>query len=72
MQKYLRDRGTKYMKYVAINEEVKQQFEESLQSGIPVHDREIMEWGLIAAEKCGIPDFKVIDKLVFFEIRNSK
>jgi hypothetical protein len=49
--------GTKYQKFRAINDYVFREFVESMDHGLPVHDRDLEEWGLIYAEQVGARDF---------------
>jgi Tc5 transposase DNA-binding domain len=54
---YLNHGGTVYSKYRAINERVLEEFSSAFDEGMEIHDRDIEEWGLVAAEQLNLPNF---------------
>ena len=47
------------MKYGKLNADVKREFDSCLEEGIVLHDRDLIEFALVAAEKHKLKDFKV-------------
>jgi hypothetical protein len=50
------------MKYRAIDEAVGELFEKAIKNAETVHDRDLQEWALVEATKCGFHAFKASTK----------
>jgi hypothetical protein len=57
MLEYLTHGGTVYSKFKAINDRVLEEFSSAFDEGMEIHDRDLEEWGLLAAEKLRLPNF---------------
>jgi hypothetical protein len=57
MLEYLTHGGTIYSKFKAINDRVLEEFSSAFDEGMEIHDRDLQEWGLVAAEKLQLPSF---------------
>jgi hypothetical protein len=57
IREYLNHGGTVYAKFRAINERVLEEFTSAADEGLEIHDRDIEEWGLVAAENLKLPSF---------------
>lgn len=69
---YVNKGGTVYMKYKSINDRVLEEFIASWQEDLEVHERDLEEWALIAAEELNIPNFKASHTWVsHFKQRNK-
>jgi hypothetical protein len=57
IREYLTHGGTVYNKYRSINDRVLDEFSSAFDEGMEIHDRDIEEWGLVAAEQLKFPSF---------------
>ena len=57
MREYVNRGGNAYAKHRMINDIVLEEFILAMEEGWEVHDRDLEEWGQIAAEQLNLPNF---------------
>lgn len=72
MREYVNRGGTVYAKYKVINDKVLEQFYDFWSQDLEIHDKDLEEWALLAAEKVGMPEFKASHTWIgIFKRRNK-